>query len=137
MTTSDLGDYDECLATHVPPKILPVIRGTKYCLARIDQPYKFNQGPVTPALQRLFQERFNGTFWVDVNPAATPFFILNGWYFGTCFPSACTAQQFGLVLNGLLKPYLSSTNVIMAPDGICDTQNDPVIEWTWWQVLAG
>ena len=130
---NDFGDFDECLAVQIPYSTRQTIKGTKYCLARLNMPFNLKQGPLLPNLQREFQQKYNRAILGSINPANVPYFIWKGWHFGICFPSTCSSQEMQSILNDLIN--INGANITVLDDDLCVAQ-DEHIDWSW-HLFAG
>lgn len=125
---NDPSDSTECLKIEITPESQHIIHGMKYCQARVNLPSEIN----LDLTNQDMEQDFNGTIW-ETNDILL---AVDGWHFGTCFPSICASHEFGTLLSKILAPYLPEMSLTLDPDELCQSQNESA-PWSIWLVILG
>jgi hypothetical protein len=142
-TVTNFGEYDQCLGINFPgdfdileditpsssadtEEIVPEERVVgKYCVMRVDIPM-----PPKPKRLHLHDPviKLNGTSLDNtilhyLSKTFDTLYSINGFRYGICIPSSCSALEIENLVNKVAFPVLKIPFLI-GPDKYCDTKND-------------
>ncbi|KAI1294868.1 Nose resistant to fluoxetine protein 6 [Halotydeus destructor] len=132
-TVSQFGEFDECLGVTFADEFRgfddhhyhkDMVVG-KYCMMKLNVPLppRPRKVMVNQPIISFKGTELEGTILDSMAARLNQLYTLEGFRFGICIPSTCTAMEIEHVVNKVIGPLLH-TNVQVGPDEVCTTRLD-------------